>query len=74
MELPVAMLRDEVCMQILDAERDRRSLTRVRLSPREYEVVARSKRTELDHGNGLVLLGLEVVKDAALPAGRVATE
>lgn len=74
MDVAIATLLDELCVQILDAERGRRPVTRVHLSPREYEAVAKSKHAELEHGNRLVLLGLEVLNDEALPAGVVATD
>lgn len=57
----VAGIMDAACEQVLRAWRDNWQPTRVRVHPSVYDTVVEAKEAELQRGNTLLLLGLEVI-------------
>lgn len=70
LDITVAEAIDDLCTQILEADRRARPVERVRVSPRTYDMVADARRAELIRGNALLVLGYEVISDDSVQTGQ----
>ncbi|MQA87379.1 MAG: hypothetical protein GEV03_22810 [Streptosporangiales bacterium] len=62
---------DEACAAVFAARDAQRRVTTLRVSPAIYEAIVQGKARELERGNPVMVLGLDVVNDASL-SGEVA--
>jgi hypothetical protein len=68
--LSLAPVIDAVCAEILEGSANGESFSTLRLSPAVYELIAASKARELQRGNPVMLLSLDVVADDTIPVAR----
>ena len=70
--LRMAIVVDEACTRIFDAWEERATVTALRVNPAVYEAVAAARPGEVRRGYPLMLLGMELVPDAAVETYRPA--
>jgi hypothetical protein len=66
--LRLAVVVDEACARVWEAWGEKATVVGLRVSPEVYEAVARARPGEVRRGYPLMLLGLELVVDAAVGA------
>ena len=62
----LAVVLDEACERILQAQDEERSLTTIRASAPVYRAILAAKSDDLARGDPVMLLDLEVVPDLSL--------
>lgn len=62
----LAIVVDEACARIFEAWEERERVTALRVSPIVYEAIAAARPGEVRRGYPLMLLGMELVPDAAV--------